>query len=64
MPEDPPVALGFGVDRVKSIDQVLKARQLQAAQAAGELDVAFVQQLYEPPVRRREFTIRIRTCLR
>jgi uncharacterized glyoxalase superfamily protein PhnB len=56
--QDPAVALWFYVERVSDMYEVLKARQLHAAQSRDESAVEFVQHLSEPPYGGREFTIR------
>jgi hypothetical protein len=56
--EDPPVGLWFYVEHATAMYEVLKARQMQAAQSASANIFDFVQHLYEPPYGGREFTIR------
>lgn len=55
---DPPVVLWFYIQRATAMYEVLKARQLQAAQSTSANGIDFVQHLYEPPYGGREFAIR------
>ena len=56
--DDPPVALWVYVTHVKPVYDMLKARQLHAAQTAAAHRIEFAQHLYEPPYGGWEFAIR------